>query len=1181
MPDPHSLEREKLLSDLSSSFAPGPGGGIEAPPAPPPIPDHELVRCIGRGSYGEVWLARSVMGPWRAVKLVYRRSFDHERPFERELEGIRRFEPVSRSHPSQLNILHVGRSEAAGCFYYVMELADPVVAAPGPEAAAGVAEAGEAGGSASGPEAQGWKVIEASRYQPRTIRSELYRRGRLPFDECLQIGLALATALDHLHRHGLVHRDIKPSNIIFVNGIPKLADIGLVAAAEATLSLVGTEGYLPPEGPGTPQADIFSLGKVLYEMATGRDRQDFPELPTNFLELSAEERGRLAELNEIIVRAAHADPRERYRTAAEVHADLALLQTGRSVSRMRNVERRLRWVQRAGAVVTVMAALAAGLYVWQKRQTDRMRELAEAKSRLAAENGRLALENRQVAQVLKEMLAGVQPAVAMGRDTALLRELLETTANRLGTDFKGQPEVEAELRTTLGSVYRELGEYERSETMLREALRLRREAGTETPAVADALVELASTLQAFLNRAEAETWHRLLSPAHAARLEEAEQLIHESLALRRKLVGAEHPDIAATLGQLSTLTYDRGQLGEAETLAREALAMARKFLPEDHTEVIGRKSDLAIVLGDRGGFEEAEALYRETLEAERRLYGENHPRVAGTLTSLGGLMERQERLAEAESCHRQAIAVERRLGRGEHPHALGRSLNTLGLVLERQGRPAEAEAVFREALPYKVKLYGDEHLEVAAVQDNLAGVVAAQGRLAEAETLHQQALKMRQKLVGEVHPHVAVSCMALGNLRQRQGRLAEAEAFFRQGLAIEQQLDRPERPYVPELAGSSRTVPFLNRLASNLQRQGRVTEAEAVLRQALGYLQQPTPWGAPPETATLGLVQHHLAEVYCALQKCAEARDLAAAAVGLYARHPQWSSGERNHAYRVYLSVLLNLGENAQAERVYAEAIAAERRSGGGDGVVLAQYLGDLATLLQVSARPAEAEEAFREGLQALREHSERVAQGELAAMILHHLADLLRERRALPEARLLAEEGYSLFRRNPDWPPAERQHAGFVLKEILVAQGDLEAAATVCRQRVEDLQAEGRPDSPELAGLLSELTLVLLADQKFPEAEAAARPSLRIREKQIPDDWRTFNSRSLLGGALLGQQKHAEAEPLLRSGYEGMKEREAKIPPQGKPRLKEALQRLVQLCEETGRPEKAQEWRREMAGRE
>src|ERR1044071_2259778 len=88
------------------------------------VPDHELIRCIGRGSYGEVWLARNVMGYYRAVKIVYRSTFEHERPFEREYDGIRRFEPVSRTHPSQLAVLHVGRSPANHYFYYVMELAD-------------------------------------------------------------------------------------------------------------------------------------------------------------------------------------------------------------------------------------------------------------------------------------------------------------------------------------------------------------------------------------------------------------------------------------------------------------------------------------------------------------------------------------------------------------------------------------------------------------------------------------------------------------------------------------------------------------------------------------------------------------------------------------------------------------------------------------------------------------------------------------------------------------------------------------------------------------------------------------------------------------------------------------------------------------------------------------------------
>src|SRR6266511_4197226 len=68
----------------------------------PTVPDHELLRCIGRGSYGEVWLARNVMGTYRAVKIVYRKNFSHDRPFEREFEGIKKFEPVSRLHESQI-----------------------------------------------------------------------------------------------------------------------------------------------------------------------------------------------------------------------------------------------------------------------------------------------------------------------------------------------------------------------------------------------------------------------------------------------------------------------------------------------------------------------------------------------------------------------------------------------------------------------------------------------------------------------------------------------------------------------------------------------------------------------------------------------------------------------------------------------------------------------------------------------------------------------------------------------------------------------------------------------------------------------------------------------------------------------------------------------------------------------
>jgi eukaryotic-like serine/threonine-protein kinase len=161
-----------------------PAGDPRDGAAPKPlILDHELLRRVGRGGYGDVWLGRNIMGVWRAIKVVYRDRFEDARPFEREFAGIQRFEPISRSHPSQVNILHIGRNEAEGYFYYVMELADD---------------------QARGQE------IDPDTYAPRTIKSELMLRERLPFAECLGIAHDLALALEHLHTHHLVHRDTEP-----------------------------------------------------------------------------------------------------------------------------------------------------------------------------------------------------------------------------------------------------------------------------------------------------------------------------------------------------------------------------------------------------------------------------------------------------------------------------------------------------------------------------------------------------------------------------------------------------------------------------------------------------------------------------------------------------------------------------------------------------------------------------------------------------------------------------------------------------------------------------------------------------------------------------------------------------------------------------------------------------------
>ena len=261
-----------------------------------------MVRVIGRGSYGEIWLARSLTGAWRAVKIVDRQTFGSDKAFLREFEGMARFEPISRSDAGFVDILHVGRDEHGGYFFYVMELADDHLA--------GV-------------------PVDPERYVPKTLKSELSRRSRLLADECVTLGLSLTKALSALHRQGLVHRDIKPANIIFVGGVPKIADIGLVATSGQD-SYVGTEGYVPLEGPGTAQADIYSLGKVLYEIGMGKDRMDFPAVNTRLADLP--DKATLVKLNSVFLRACANDPAERYSTADEMHDDLLRIRDGRPLA---------------------------------------------------------------------------------------------------------------------------------------------------------------------------------------------------------------------------------------------------------------------------------------------------------------------------------------------------------------------------------------------------------------------------------------------------------------------------------------------------------------------------------------------------------------------------------------------------------------------------------------------------------------------------------------------------------------------------------------------------------------------------------------------------------------------------------------------------------------------------------
>ena len=376
----------------------------------PAIPDYELLRPIGRGAYGEVWLARSVTGIYRAAKVVYRSTFEEVRPFEREFEGVQHFETLSRTQQNLIDVLHVGRNDDAGYFYYIMELADDAVTET--------------------PLSGNRSPDEITVYRPRTLKEVLARRRRMPAMDCLPIAIGLCNALQHLHEHRLIHRDVKPSNIIFIDGAPRLADLGLLSGIDATGSFVGTEGYVPREGPGTAAADLYSLGKVLYEMSTGRGRREFPLLPEDFESFA--DRTDLLELNEVIVRACAEGAADRYASAADMRSELLLLQAGKSVKRLHAAERRLRRLIPIVAGVGVVAGIA--LFI-QNLQTRSARERAgvEREFRQRAEAQELA--TRQLLYAADMNL--VHQSVGAG-DLGRARALLEAHLPRADqTDLRG------------------------------------------------------------------------------------------------------------------------------------------------------------------------------------------------------------------------------------------------------------------------------------------------------------------------------------------------------------------------------------------------------------------------------------------------------------------------------------------------------------------------------------------------------------------------------------------------------------------------------------------------------------------------------------------------------------------------------------------------------------------------
>ncbi|MFF2701404.1 tetratricopeptide repeat protein [Streptomyces cyaneofuscatus] len=745
---------------------------------------YRLLDLIGRGGMGEVWRARDEsLGRLVAVKCLKPMVPQHDQASTRILrERFRREARVAASLQHRgVTVVH-DFGEHEGVLYLVMELLE--------------------GHNLS-------QLLEENQQRP------------LPVDHVVDIAEQVADALGYTHRQGIVHRDLKPANIMrLTDGTVKICDFGIarlghdinVTSRLTTTGIaMGTPHYMSPEQIGGKEvdhrSDLYSLGCVLYEIATGvppfdlddawavlvghRDTQPEP-LRTHRAELPGF-------FDRVVLDLLAKAPDERPADAGDLRRRITLGRSG---------EHETLGPAPSPAALTgtyrtpepAVRRPAPELPAWTRNMTAGHPAAGSLKRGPGLPDPAAGLTGRWTT-------ARATTATPPGTDSS-------TAATPPGTDRSTgvpparpapTPELLAALagRHSSGIDLGRLGRWEEAGDVHR-AVAAERESvlGPDHPDTLASRHEIGLTLSRTGRAADAlrefgqvaAGRERTLGPDHpqtlAARQEtahvlgqlgrhfESHQVYAAVLAARERSMGPDHPETLRCRHHLALNLSRLGRPEESWQLARQVADDRARLLGATHPDTLATRYEVAYTLGRLGRWAEALESYQDVARARAATLGPDHPGTLAARYEAGISLGRLGRSAEALELFRALVADRTRVGGPSDAETL-RARHGLGVNLGRMGHWEEAVTEAREVCAIRESTLGPDHPDTVLSRREVAVALGWLGRWAEALVAYREVAEARGRGLGPDHPETLAARHDEAHCLDRLGRKEESAELFR------------------------------------------------------------------------------------------------------------------------------------------------------------------------------------------------------------------------------------------------------------------------------------------------------------------------------------------------------------------------------------------------------------------